>query len=216
MRLRIGTPGVDQIVIEPEIEMDTARSLIRRNIEALFHGKHEMPIVLKSGEALALATDYAYALQQFVIAHEIGHILQSVRLYSDESGELRKRPLSAVMSHLRDPWNKEIVADFFASSICEQLITTVTTKGYMSQDIAKNVLFEAPYIIFPLMEALDKFAAADGIKGWTHPPARLRKSKLLSVQISKGLHKDYQELAEERSTHVGLLTRDEEPAPHAP
>ncbi|MFZ0497044.1 MAG: hypothetical protein WBE80_04440 [Methylocella sp.] len=117
---------------------------------------------------------------------------------------------------LRHPWNKEIVADGFGQIICHELITTVTAKEYMSQDVAENVLFEAPYILFVLMEALDKVAASNNVKGWTHPPANLRKSKLLSLQIAQGLHKDYQEIAEARSTHVGLLTRDEEPAQRTP
>ena len=206
MRLRIGMPSADQLVLEPEIDMDTACGIVSRNVEALFLGKHEMPIVLKSETALALSANYAYAFQQFIIAHEIGHIMQSVRPYSDESGELRKPTLSAA-SVLKHPWNKEIMADAFASTICHELITTVTSKGYMAQDIAENVLFEAPYIIFGLLEALDKIAAKNGVKSWkTHPPAELRKSKLLSVQIAQGLHKDYQEMAEERSKHVGLLT----------
>ncbi len=206
IRLRIGLPGAHQIVQEPEIDMDTARSIVSRNIEALFHEKHAMPIILKSETALALSCNYAYAMQQFIIAHEIGHIMQSVRPYLDASGDLKKAPLST-KSYLKHPWNKEIVADFLAANICNGLITTVTSKGYMAQDIAEDVLFEAPYIIFSLLEALDKFAASNGIKPWeTHPPADLRKSKLLSAQIAQGVHKDYKQMAEERSKHVGLLT----------
>jgi hypothetical protein len=206
MRLRIGPPAARQIVLEAEINMETARSIVSRNIEALLRAQHEMPIRLKSEQALALGANYAYALQQFVIAHEIGHILQSARPYLNESGDGRKPPLNAVSDAINNPWNKELVADGFASTICHELITTVVAKGYMSQDTAETVLFEAPYIIFSLMEALDKFAASNHIKCRTHPPASLRKSKLLSLQISQGLHQDYQQMAEERSTHVVLLT----------
>lgn len=205
MRLRIGTPGNGQIVMEPEIDMDTARSIVVRNIEALFHGKHEMPIALRSEEALALSANYAYALQQFVIAHEIGHIMQSVKPYADMTGDVKKAPLDSKLD-LKHPWNKEVVADALASNICHGLIQTVTSQGYMAQDIAESVLFEAPYIIFSLMTALDRIAASHGIKEWkTHPPADLRKSKLFSVQVAQGLHRDYQEMAEERSQHVSRL-----------
>jgi hypothetical protein len=206
MRRRIGQPAANQIVIEPEIGMDEARSIVSRNVEALFRGKHEAPTILKSDAALAIAANYAYALQQFVIAHEIGHILQSVRPYEDPSGKSRKRPLTA-NSYLKYPWNQELTADAFGSTICHELITTVASKGYMLQDLAQDVFFEAPYIIFTLMEALDKIAAAKGIRGWrTHPPAQLRKQKLLSLQIAQGIHKDFQNMAEERSEHIARLT----------
>jgi hypothetical protein len=68
--------------------------------------------------------------------------------------------------------NKELMADAFASSICHELIDTVTSNEHMLQDIAENVFFEAPYIIFTLMEALAEIAAKKGIRDWrTHPPA---------------------------------------------
>lgn len=216
MRLRVGAAEEKQIVVEPELDMAAARSIVRRNVESLFHGKHEMPVALKSELALGVAVNCAYALQQFVIAHEIGHIAQSVRPYSDEAGTSRKPPLSAVSDYLKHPWNKEFVADHFASIICEGLVSTVTANGDMSQDIAERVLFEAPYIIFPLMESLDKFAAAHGVKGWTHPPASLRRSKLLSLQTTRGLPEYYRDLANERAGHITQLTNGDDTTPSEP
>ena len=206
MRLRIGPAGPGQSVVDPEIDMVDARAIITRNIEALFRGQHERPVVLKSDELLTLGANYAYALQQFVIAHEIGHILQSVSSFADSSGNTRQPPLAS-RPHLKEPWNKELVADSFAETICHELICTVTSKGFMAHDAAENVLFEAPYIAFALMEAMDRIAEANGLKHWqTHPPASLRRSKLLGFQIAKKLPEYYQQLADERSTHVGLLT----------
>ena len=94
MRLRIGASGPEQTVMEPEIDMDAARSIVIRNVDGVFRGTHEWPIALKSETALAIAASYAYALQQFVVAHEIGHILQSIRPYSDRSKGERKPPLN--------------------------------------------------------------------------------------------------------------------------
>ena len=77
----------------------------------------------------------------------------------------------------------------------------------MPHDLAESALFEAPYIIFVVLEALDKIAASKGVERWrTHPPADLRRSKLLSAQIAQGLHKDFQDLAEERTRQIRLLT----------
>ncbi len=205
MRLRIGALGSGQIVLEPELDMDAARSIVMRNIEGVFRGMHEWPIALKSETTLALAANYAYALQQFVVAHELGHILQSVRPFSDRSKGERRPPLK-VRPELKDDWNQEIVADGFAATICHELIATVTSRGAMTLDLAENVLFEAPYILFVLMEALDKVAASKRLRRWeTHPPADMRRSKLLSVQIAQGLHKDFQDMAEDRSQHMRRL-----------
>ena len=206
MRLRIGPSGPEQTVLEPEIEMETARSIVTRNIRAVFRGNHEKPPILKSESTLGLAAKYAYALQQFVIAHEIGHILQSVRPYANSSGTERK-PALKDKTDLQQPWNKELVADALAQKVCHELVDTVASKGHMDTDLAAKLLFEAPYIIFGLMEAMDAIAKASGIGDWkTHPPAELRKSKLLSLQITNKLSGYYQELAEERSRHIGLLT----------
>jgi hypothetical protein len=79
-------------------------------------------------EIFALAADYAYALQLFIISHEIGHILQSVRPYNDPSGERRKAPLSE-KSELKHPWSKELMADAFASTICHEDDVGILTRG---------------------------------------------------------------------------------------
>ena len=57
------------------------------------------------------------------------------------------------------------------------------------------------------MEALDKIAASKGIRGWhTHPPAELRKQKLLSFQTTAmRLPRNFQDMAEERSEHISQL-----------
>ena len=68
-------PGPSQFpAMQPQFDAATARSVMMRNISGVFEGKHEWPAEIKSEVALELGANYAYGMQQFVLAHEIGHL----------------------------------------------------------------------------------------------------------------------------------------------
>ena len=203
MRLTDSAPGSRVAPIEPQIDMATARAMVKRNIEALFDGTHEWPMQLNSEPALGLALSYAYAMQQFVIAHEISHIYRSLKFATDP----RWKAFLASRPDIASPWGEEFLADMDASTICGRLIPIVVQKGYMPQDVAEDVLFETPFIVFGLLEAMDKIAAAKGlVSGETHPPARLRRSNLLRFHKVRPVSRCYLDKAAERSLHIDLLT----------
>ena len=84
----------------------------------------------------------------------------------------------------------------------------------MTEQVARSVLLEAPYIMFNLLEGLDTVAAKKGLNNCkTHPPAELRQEALLKFQIRKGLHEDFTASSREAVRPRSVSLRFERNAP---
>ncbi|MDQ0391423.1 hypothetical protein [Labrys monachus] len=205
MRWRFDDPDGSRTVVEPDIDMAAAIAEMRANLALLRAGRHRMPIALSSPAMLRIAPFLAYAMQQFVIAHEIGHIAQAVwRRHPPQSA--REQAMPARARDLPWPaWREEAVCDMFAADLCEKLVVRNAPRFGLEGRLARRLLAEAPHVVFLFMQVLEHAGSAPGRGYPSHPPAAMRSTILIEHQSAHDLLAEERDLVAECCRHVATL-----------
>lgn len=192
-------------VFEPEISPVMANRLALHEIYLFLHNDHE-PFLPHTSEIHAkMSSLYTYAMEQFVLAHEIGHILNSDNLSSSKA-ERQLTEERILNTQLSSEWKEELLADVSAAPFCHNLIDILASDEAVPPELSAPIFLVAPFIIFRLMQAVEEIARARKIPGWeTHPPATLRKTNLLIELNTEGLSEHNQSLIETIWSQVSEL-----------
>ncbi|MFN3623502.1 MAG: hypothetical protein ACK4TP_05500 [Hyphomicrobium sp.] len=180
----------------PEFDVSDAKARIQRNIELLARYQHEMPAALGPQHAMVAAT-YAYAMQQYVVGHELGHVLC----------DMNRQHLTNVTTDREE----EFFADEMAGIFCHELIDCLTQQGTPSK-LAERAMFEAPFIIFPILGAVDDLMPKHTNRPrLTHPPPSERTEQHLARLQRSNIDDFYVELARQRIEQMREFTTAEAP-----
>ena len=205
MRWRLGEPGEGEVVVEPQIDMASAAAEVRANLALLGTGRHRMPPEFPPGPARRFAPFLAYAMQQFVIAHELGHIVQALWRRQPAKTE-RESTMIARAARLPVPaWREEAICDMFAADLCERLVPASAARFELPEALVRRFVVEAPHIVFLFMQALEAAALLRGRGASTHPPVTERSSILIEHQCAHGLSPEESGRVAERCLHVAEL-----------
>lgn len=165
-KLFVGTTilTVDGAKIQPVVEHDHAAALLKRNISDLVVGKRTTSFDLDNEIALKVAASYAFALQQTVIGHELGH-----------AAYWQAKPVFGMRKSL---WDQEYAADALAVDInCDLQRLQIIRKSFFSEAFLSRAFFEAPIILFSILEAIERAVVTKS--GTSHPSAEERKRRIL-------------------------------------
>ena len=189
MRLHLSEGNSNYEQIDPQITIEEARDHTIRNIRLILNDRHEMPIQLQSKAAENLAASYSYAILQFIIGHELGHIFF----------HKNRKTFTGHWTRI----DEEYFADLFSTDVCHGLVDTPDMRKVYKEDTAARILFEAPYICFPIVEIIEKECGLHASR--THPAAALRSDRLLRLQKKRGIDALFSDIAEERMRHMRTL-----------
>ncbi len=189
MRLRFAPGGQQSAVIEPTVSMPRARAIVYENLEKLYDARHEMPMRQLTEGAALMSANYTYALLEFVIAHELGHIVQVLG------------PGTAADQ------DEEFVADEHALTAMGRLGDVMARRHGVSRENGSRMALEAPFMVFRVIAVLEQFAREHGMERWeTHPAAQMRKNAVMALLHKRGAPRAELEWAEERWRHICELT----------
>lgn len=202
MSVRFSPAEGPDVVHAPRMSIDDARKSVVQNLQQVFEGKHLWPEQQQSAVEVSLSTSYTYAMLQFVIAHELGHVSQELRP-TTSIGTIR----TLIMGR-QDPHAEEFMSDEFAMGVLHLLIETMEKKNGVPLELGSRTTLEAPFIVFRVMEVFEEYAREHGIRDWdTHPPAVERKDRLISHLKSRGADALALHFVEERWQHICELTK---------
>lgn len=185
------TPRSRTTDFAPEFDVSDVKARIQRQIQLLARYEHEMPAALGPHHEMVAAT-YAYAMQQYVVGHELGHVLC----------DMNRKQFPTVMTDREE----EFFADEMAGIFCHELIDCLMQQGTPSK-LAQRAMFEAPFIIFPMLGAVDELMPKHTKRPrLTHPPPIERAEQYLLRLQRSNIDNFYLEVARQRMQQMREFT----------
>lgn len=166
-------------VLKPELDFETAQAHAQLNLTLFYDGQHMMPLRLREQARRKYSIMLTVAMEAFVLAHELGHVLDQLLRSTSSDYQALVDKLSSDDDRAK-PWADELVADARASMICRNALHAMAERWEAPESMLELVVAEAPFVVMRLASAFEDWASAHGVDVWkTHPPSKLRALYIL-------------------------------------
>lgn len=172
-----GKPIVDKVLGTREISYEEAgvyfQDTIQRYVNLKRYDPSKEKIIVKGGAKLVLLSKLGSAAVNFVLAHELGHLLLG-HLDSEQTRLVTVPGIGIKVPVISKSWENEFKADLIGGFLFVKNLLNKVDDGFTGPD-SKNSI-GGPFLFFELLRLIEK---AQGLAKYTsHPPTKQRYEAL--------------------------------------